>query len=65
MICEFCNKKLSDENIPTRWSDYNVAQHKKFCKSRPSEKSKNHIGLFFGNYIFLFIFTINEFIDYN
>ena len=52
--CEFCNKKLFDGKNAHKWTDYNVSQHRKFCKLRPVEIS-NYISKFFGTYIFLII----------
>lgn len=45
--CEFCKKKLHDEKNPNKWTEFNIAQHIKYCKSRPSEKPLKQPSLFF------------------
>lgn len=44
--CEYCSKKLYDIN-PHKWTEYNIKQHKKYCKLKPIAKSKFSIDNFF------------------
>lgn len=61
LYCPYCDKKLHDETNPNRWSEFNIAQHKKHCKSKQKkhcksvEKNKNHIGIFFGKILYDFM----------
>ena len=59
--CEYCSKKLYDIN-PHKWTEYNIKQHKKYCKLKPIAKSKFSIDNFFGKYP---LNVINNFIMIN